>query len=580
VRALSTLFAAALVGCAAEAPPPLPEPPPPPPVVVAPPAPLPPVHVQVLALNDFHGNLEPPHGHDGTVHAGPGVDIPAGGAAYLVAHVQRLRATNPNTVVVSAGDLTGASPLVSNLFDDEPTVLVMNRLGLDLEGVGNHDFDRGLPELLRLQHGGPQSPVVGLPVTSSERPFPGATYQYLAANVLGPDGKPVFAPYAIKEFGGVKVAFIGMTLEATPTVTTKKAILGLTFANEAATANALLPELRKQGVATTVLLIHQGGFQEPGGTYDSCEGLTGDIEPVLAALDPAFRVVVTAHTHQAYDCTIGDRHVTSAGSYGRLVTVIDLAIDPAKGELVDVHARNVPVTRDIEPDAEVVKLVRDYEAKARPITERIVGYQDGPFTRDPRAAHSASCETPLGDLIADGQLAATRGAGAVIALMNPGGVRTDLAPAAGTTGPQPIRYDAAFEIQPFGNRLVTLTITGGQLHDILLKQFGRDRPRVLSVSQGFTYRYAYDPATKGITLDATSMRLHGQVIDPHRRYRVTVNSFLADGGDGFSALHDAKDRVDGVLDVEAFVTHLGKSSAHAPLVPPKALTRVVGNGCQ
>jgi 5'-nucleotidase len=550
-------------------------------VVVAPPAPRALVHVQVLALNDFHGNIEPPHGHDGTVHAGPGVDIPTGGAAYLVAHVQRLRAANPNTVVVSAGDLTGASPLVSNLFHDEPTVLIMNRLGLDFEGVGNHDFDRGLTELRRLQHGGASAAVPGLPVTAPEPPFPGATYQYLAANVLGADGKPVFPPYAIKEFDGVKVAFIGMTLRGTPTVTAKTSIVGLTFADEAATANALLPELRKQGVAASVILIHQGGFQGPGGTYDSCKGFMGDIQPVLAALDPAFRVIVTAHTHQAYDCTVGNRRVTSAASYGRLVTVIDLAIDPATRELVDVHARNVPVTRDIEPDAEVLKLVSDYEAKASPITQRVVGYQDGSFTRDPRAAHSASCETPLGDLIVDSQLAATRGAGAVLALMNPGGIRTDLAPPAGTSGTQPIRYDAAFEIEPFGNRLVTLTLTGDQLRWILLHQFGGDRPRVLSVSQGFTYRYTYDPATKRATIDPSSMRLHGQVIGPHQRYRVTVNAFLAGGADGFTALRDATDRVLGVLDIDAFVANLSKmSSPRAPLVPPKALTRIVGNGCQ
>jgi 5'-nucleotidase len=570
---------ASLAACRA----PLPPPSPAPAVALAPvpPPPVLPIHVQVLALNDFHGNLEPPHGHDGTVHAGPGVDLPAGGAAYLAAHIARLRAENPRTVVVSAGDLTGASPLVSNLSQDEATILVMNRIGLDFEGVGNHDFDRGLPELLRLQHGGPRVPAAGAPQPIPGAAFPGASFQYLAANVFGTDGLPVFPPYAVKDLGGVRVAFIGMTLEGTPTVTTKAAITGLRFGNEAATANALLPELRRQGAFVPVLLVHQGGFQDDRGTYDSCEGLKGEFLPVLEALDPAFRVIVTGHTHQAYDCVIAGRLVTSAGSYGRLVTAIDLAIDPVKNELVALHARNVPVTHDIPPDPEVQKLVLDYETLAKPVTERVVAYQAGSFVRDPKAAGSASCESPLGELVADAQLAATRSAGSVLALMNPGGIRTDLAVPPGEATPYPIRYAAAFEVQPFGNRLVTLTLTGEALHAILLRQFGRDRPRVLSVSNGFTYRYAYDPATKLVTVDPTSMRLDGKVIDPRGHYRVTVNSFLADGGDGFTMLRDATDRTYGVLDIEALVAQLSRvAPVRTPLVPPAKLTRIVGNACE
>ncbi len=238
--------------------------------------------------------------------------------------MRRLGEGNPNTVVVSAGDLTGASPLVSNLFQDEPTVLVMNRLGLDFEGVGNHDLDRGLAELTRLQRGGPSPRALAAQDAGAAPPFPGARFQYLAANVLGPDGTPIFAPYAVKDFAGVEVAFIGMTLEGTRFVTTKEAIQGLTFASEAKTANALLPELRARGVSATVILLHQGGMQDDRGTFDSCSGFTGEILPVLQALDPAFRVVLSGHTHQAYNCTIDGRLVTSAGSYGRLITAVDL----------------------------------------------------------------------------------------------------------------------------------------------------------------------------------------------------------------------------------------------------------------
>jgi len=554
MRRLLAIPALSLLGCAAPPAAPPPVAPPVAPVAVVAPAPAPMVHVQVLALNDFHGNLAPPHGQDGSVLGPGGERVVAGGAAYLAAHVRRLAKANPNTVVVSAGDLTGASPLASNLFHDEPTVLAMNLLGLDFEGVGNHDLDRGLAELTRLQRGGVWAGAPALPSTGAEPPFPGARFQYLAANVLGPEGKPIFPPYAIRDLGGVKVAFLGMTLEGTGSVTTKEAVRGLTFANEAKTANALLPELRERGVATTVILLHQGGFQEDGGTFDGCKGLRGDILPVLDALDPAFRVVVTAHTHQAYDCTLGGRVVTSAASYGRLITAIDLTLDPNKNDLVDVHAQNVPVTRDAEPAADVASLVADYEKRASPVTERVVGYQRGPLTRDPRAAHSASCETPLGDVIADAQLAATKGAGAVLALMNPGGIRTDL---------------------------VTLTVTGAQLRALLERQFKADRPRVLSVSKGFSYRYTYDRATKSAAVDGASMRLDGKVIDPARRYRITVNSFLADGGDGFAALREAPERTEGALDIDALVAFLGRTtSARAPLAAPLALHRVTGNACE
>jgi 5'-nucleotidase len=576
---LGALLARGLVGCSSA-------PPPPSPLPVAPsastaPAPVPLVHVQVLAINDLHGNLEPPQGHDGSVFVGGGAKahVPAGGVAYLAAHVGMLRKENPNTVVVSAGDLTGASPLVSNLFHDEPVILAMNLMRLDFEGVGNHDFDRGSAELLRLQTGGPASSTAdgGAPGAA---PFPGARFQYLAANVLGSRGATVFPPYIIREFGGVKVAFLGMTLEGTPTVTTATAIAGLKFLNEAKTANALLPELRTRDVATTVILLHQGGFQGEGGTVDSCEGLTGEILPVLSALDPAFRVVVTGHTHQAYDCKIDGRIVTSAASYGRVITKIDLTLDPATKTLVSAEAKNVVVTRDVPPDPQVQALVEAYKEKALPVTGRVVGYLSGTFTRDPKTAHSPSCETPLGDLIADAELAATTGAHAVLAFMNPGGIRTDLTPDA-TGAASPVRYAAAFEVQPFGNRLVTVTLTGAEIVEVLSRQFGRDRPRVLSVSKGFTYRYVYDPKAHAVTIDPGSLRLAGAPVKPAEHYRVTVNSFLASGGDGFSILARAPEQTTGDVDIDALTAYLGKkSSAKTPLAVPTKLDRVVGNACE
>ena len=304
------------------------------------------VHLQILAFNDFHGHLEPPTGANGVVLVAPtdplassadarptdaGVMlVPAGGAAYLTAHVARLRAENPATIVVSAGDLTGASPLISSLFADEPSVLAMNRLGLDIEAVGNHDFDRGLPELRRL--GRPGCSLGDCDAGS----FAGASFDYLAANVIDTaTGRTIFPPYSIRDVGGARIAFIGETLKETPSLTRPGAVTGLAFRDEADTANALVPELQSRGVSAIVLLLHQGGMQVRGGTYDGCQGFSGDLVPILDRLSPAIEVVISGHTHQAYDCVLGGRLVTSAASYGRLLTKVDLTIDPSTHRIVD-----------------------------------------------------------------------------------------------------------------------------------------------------------------------------------------------------------------------------------------------------
>jgi 5'-nucleotidase len=553
----------------------------------APDAATPLVHVQILAINDFHGNLEPPTASNGVILVAPadplastrdarttdaGVTlVPAGGAAYLTTQVGRLRAENPATVVVSAGDLTGASPLLSNVFLDEPTILVMNRLGLDLEGVGNHDFDRGLPELMRLQ-----KPGCSLGDCDAGS-FAGASFEYLAANVFDDaTGRTVFPPYAIRDLGGARVAFIGETLRQTPSVTKVGAVKGLSFGDEAATANALVPELQKQGVSAIVLILHQGGMQSLGGTYDGCEGFSGDLVPLLDSLSPAIDVVVSGHTHQAYDCVIHGRLVTSAMSYGRLVTKIDLTIDPSAHRVVDKHARNVPVTRDLPPDPEVAQIVQAYGDRARGITGRVVGYVKKSLTGNSRAARIASCETPLGDVIADAMRAAT---GAEIAFMNPGGIRADLVATHEGRRDFAVTYGDVFDVQPFANALVTMTLRGAQILALLEGQFGsRQEPRILQVSRGFSYLYAYDRAHERAAV--SELRLNGKAIDPAKTYRVTVPSFLAAGGDSFAVLESGVDRKEGVIDVDALTSYLGKvSSAAAPLDAP-AGGRITGDGCK
>jgi 5'-nucleotidase len=352
---------------------------------------------------------------------------------------------------------------------------------------------------------------------------------------------------------------------------------GLEFEDEVKTANALVPELRKQGVATIVLLLHQGGMQAPGGTYDSCVGLSGDILPVLDALDPAIEVVVSSHTHQGYDCTIGGRLVTSTPGYGRAVTKIDLTIDPSTNRITEKHARNIPVTRDVAADPAVESIIAEYKAKGASVTGRVVGYVKADLTGDKKAAGTASCETPLGDLIADAFVAAT---GADIGFVNPGGIRADLVARRPGRPDSAVTYAEAFDVQPFGNTLVTLTLTGAEIRALLEAQFGsRAEPRILQVSKELSYSYAYDPATRKATIE--SLRVRGKSIEAAKRYRVTVPSFLATGGDGFAVLKGAGERKEHGGDLAALVAYLGKnSSAKAPLEPPHVLSRIRGDGCK
>ncbi|WP_437294836.1 bifunctional metallophosphatase/5'-nucleotidase [Sorangium sp. So ce426] len=533
------------------------------------------VSVQIIALNDFHGNLEPPTGSSGriTVSATPtSTTVDAGGVTYLASRVAALRATNPNTVVVSAGDLIGASPLVSALFHDEPTIEAMNLLGLDINGVGNHEFDKGTSELLRMQHGG-CSPVDGC---SDGTPFVGATFKFLAANVVvdPSTGKTLFPRYDVREFDGVKVAFIGMTLEDTPTIVTPIGVAGLTFMDEVDTVNDIVPELQAQGIEAIVVLLHEGGL--PTGLYNECPGLSGPIVDIATNIDPAVDVIVSGHTHQAYNCILGDKIVTSAASFGRLVTDIDLEISKSTGDVTAKAANNVIVTREA-PDAGVSTLVTRYKDLAAPLANVQVGTITATLDRAVPAM-GAGLFT-MGAVIADAQLAATRDArtgGAEIAFMNPGGIRADLTYAASSTEviDGVVTFGEVFTAQPFGNSLVVMTLTGAQIDTLLEQQFrldagGVQQSLILQVSDGFTYTYSQS-APIGAKVDIASIRINGVPIEAARTYRVTVNSFLATGGDGFTVLNDGTDRLGGALDLDALRDYFAASS---PVSPP-ALDRI------
>ncbi|MFD2766728.1 bifunctional metallophosphatase/5'-nucleotidase [Micromonospora eburnea] len=529
-----------------------------------------PVDVKLLAINDFHGNLEPPTGSSATIDGQT-----AGGAEYLATQLAKLRGKTKkeqdHTVTVAAGDLIGASPLLSAAFHDEPTIEAMNLAGLDFTSVGNHEFDEGATELLRMQNGGCH-PVDGC---ADGTPFKGAKFQYLSANAFKTEtGQPLLPPYGIKKIEGTSIGFIGMTLEGTPQIVSQQGVAGLSFADEAETANRYARILRAQGVEAIVVLVHEGGAQNGGGIND-CTGFSGPIVDIANRMDPSIDVIVSGHTHQAYNCNINGKLVTSASSFGRLVTDIDLKIDRRSGDVISARANNVVVTRDVTPDRPTSDLITHYKTALGPVADRVVGETTGAITRTQENLYQTGVdangkptyqtgESALGNLIADAQLAATDDEqNAVAAFMNPGGVRADL-------GAGPVTYSDAFTVQPFANNLVTLDLTGAQLYCMLEQQF--TAARVLYASS--TVHYVVDTngttAPVGAPCSGTrvvrgSLTIGGAPVTDTATYRVTVNNFLSGGGDGFSVLVDGTNQVTGMIDLDAFVAYLTEKS---PVSPP------------
>jgi 5'-nucleotidase len=517
------------------------------------------VDVQILAVNDFHGNLEPPSGSSGRIGT-----VNAGGAEYLATHIANLRATNPNTVVVSAGDMIGASPLLSALFHDEPSIEAFNSIGLDFNAVGNHEFDEGVYELIRMQEGGCH-PVDGC---LDGDDFAGADFRFLAANVTWQkNDKPIFPAYKTRTFNGVHIAFIGMTLEGTPSIVSPSGISMLNFKDEADTVNALIPELKQKGIETIVVLIHEGGLPTAL-SYNGCVGVAAPIADIVGRLDDEVDVVVSGHTHQPYNCLLDGKLVTSASSFGRIVTDIDLTLDTKTGEVVSKSANNNIVTRDVPKDSFITTLIAKYNAIAAPLANRVIGVISADISRTTNIAG----ESALGDLIADGQLDATNDLGfgeAVIAFMNPGGIRADLtySQISGTEQPGEVTYGEMFTVQPFGNSMVTMTLTGMQIDRLLEEQFNgcgtQNANRILQVSAGFTYSWSLSAPVCN-KVDPLTININGVPVDPNAPYRVTVNSFLADGGDNFVVLKQGTDRLGGEVDTDAFEKYLAANSPYAP----------------
>lgn len=514
-----------------------------PPADTSPPPAAGPIKVRLLAFNDFHGNLKPP------TNKLPRMDQPVGGAAYFAAHLKKLAEGHPNTLIVSAGDLIGASPLTSGLFHDEPTIDVMNAIGLTATTIGNHELDEGPDELLRMKKGGCH-PKDGC---KFEKEFPGAKFDYLAANVnVKASNTTLFPPYVVKEVAGIPIALVGMPLEDTPHSVVPEGVVGLEFANEDKVANALVPELKKKGIETMILLLHEGGDTKSPG-LDDCYELKGPIVPIVEKLDPAYDVVVSGHTHQLYNCKVGGRPVTSASSFGRVITTIDLDIDPKTKDVIKAEAHNHAVTQDITPDPTVQAIVDRAIAAAAPIENRVIGKITDTLSGGSRNGQ----ESTLGRVVADAQLEATKKtAKAQVAIVNAAGIRADIVFAKSGDEKEDglVTYGEAFAAQPFGNKLLTMTVTGEELAKTIEREM---RGAGLYVSEGLVVKW--DKESK----DPPKLVLNGKPVAPAQKIRLTTNNFVADRDPGLAKITD---RTPGPVDLDALEAYF---TAKKVISPPK-----------
>ena len=547
---LGWLLASLMVACSTSAPPP----PPVKPEAVA-------RELSIFSINDFHGHIQPksptplmprlPDAQTGEIKAQA-----AGGVAYLAAAMAKLRAGREHSVFVAAGDLIGASPLLSSLLKDEPSLAALGELSLVASALGNHELDAGLRELQRKANG--ECPDAGCAWPG----FKGPGFPYLAANMLDAQtGKPVLATHIIKEIAGFKVAFVGAVTRDTPKVVLPKSIVGLRFADEADTLNALLPQLRAEGAQVLVAVMHEGATHQ-GAANDAsyeCPSLQGRGVDIAKRLDPAYAIIISGHTHQAYTCKINGRLLVQAGSYGGWVTESRLMLDPT-GKVLNAQAVNHPVLQSVyAPNPAFVALVqRAAELTAavrnKPVAELKQGAQ--------RAAQAPFGDSTLGNLVADSQLAYAKKRGpADLALMNPGGIRADLTVEPG----RPVTMSDLFAIQPFANELVVMTISGAQLRDLLQRQLpkGDAPPRFLQVSSSLRYQWRKDEQGAA---QLGAVTVGGLPLEATRNYRLVVNNFMAEGGDDQGVLRQGTERVSIGVDVDAMVELLTEN--------PEAVTKI------
>ena len=534
------------------------------------------VDITIFSFNDFHGNLQADkpipllvkdeHGHD---HGKDAASIPSGGYAYLATLLKQRRVAKPNSIFVGAGDLIGASPIGSAILRDEPVIEALNQLDLSVTSLGNHEFDAGSDVLLQKLKG--ECPSTGC----AYQGFRGARYDYIAANVVQKtDGKPLFKPYVIRQIADQKIAFIGAVTVETPSIVAGEGIKTLRFEDEAEAVNRYVPEIQKQGVSAIVLLIHEGANYSGAANDPSyqCPGLQGPIVDITKRLDKAIQMIVSGHSHQGYTCKVDGRLLVQARSYGGYITETTLSIDRATRQVVRAEAVNLLVEQSkLIPDSNAQKLVESVVKQTEQVRNRVVASVATQLTRQ---REKGGHEHSLGNVIADAELYAAKPfGGADIAFMNDGGVRADL-PAGVAGKPVEISFGDIYAVQPFGGTLVKIKMTGAQILALLQQQWqgkAGTQPKALMVSEGFTYTWqASAPLEKRIQ----NLRLHGEPLQADRSYQVVTNSFLANGGDGFTVFKQATDSVTIGIDIDATINYLKEQGSKLDKVNIRRVQRV------
>lgn len=533
--------------------------------------------ITLFSFNDFHGNLQSDQpvpllvndAHEYAVRDGKSGAIPSGGYAYFASLLKQRRAAKPDSLLVGAGDLIGASPIGSALLKDEPVIEALNQMNLSVTSLGNHEFDIG-NQALKDKLAGKCSPQ-----TCVFKGFHGANYDYIAANVLTQsDHQTWLKPYVIRQIGGVKIAFIGAVTADTPNIVAGDALKGLTFEDEANAVNRYIPEIRQQGVAAIVLLIHEGAYYAGAANDPSyrCDGLNGPIIDIVKRLDKAIDVVISGHTHQGYTCKIDGRLLVQARSFGGYLTETTLTIDRQSNHVIHAEAVNHLVAQArITPDPNAQNLVDQVTKQTAAIREKQVATVAVSLDRK---LGDGQFDHRLGNMVADAQLyAAKNTGGADMSFMNDGGLRTDL-PKGVAGQPIPITFGDVYAVQPFGSQLVKLKMSGAQIFDLLRQQWqGRaaDNPKRLFVSEGLSYQWR---ASAPIEQRITNLTLNGKALSPNQEYTVVTNSFLANGGDGFTVFKQASNVVTIGRDIDATIQYLSELGSQLNNVPTNRVQRL------
>ena len=533
--------------------------------------------VQLLGVNDFHGNLQSPRSLPKN-----GTPVPVGGAEYLDAYLDDYEAKNPDrTIRVHAGDMVGGTPLISSHFHDEPSVYAMNEMEFDIGTLGNHEFDEGGREMLRMINGGQRDDGLqfkdgadGQPVNTSDPGFPGAQFPYIAANTEYRDsGENVLPPYKIIRKDGIDVGFIGVTTEDTPNIVVPDAISPFRVTDISESVDRYVAQLKAKKVETIVVLAHSGGF------YDSARKASGEVLSETAEMNDDVDVVVAGHSHSKLnDCVddqtgqtrsaepagcAEDKLVIEAFSAGTAFDTVNMKVDRRTKDVISSTGSVVTTYQDgVAPDARTAALVKDYKDRIAPVSNRVVGNA----ASDISTTATAAGESPMGDLIADAQ---RKFAGADFAFMNPGGIRAPIA--AGE-----VTYGELFTVQPFDNQVVKMRLTGNQVYRVLEQQFGADgRTRILQVS-GLEFSYnSTNPAGQRIT----SVTLpDGTPVDRNATYTVAANSFIATGGDGFTVFKEGQSPETLGSDLDALEAHIDDLPSPFEAPDPNADPRITKQG--